>query len=275
MTINEIEEYLKKKHASMDQNVFDEIELYRKNAKEVLDEIQANHCWCLATIFNIHKNFIAAYHAIKSGEYEASWNMFDYTETLLSNLSQNMDLGISNDKYNLLFISNIIKEYQKLYPYQYFFSRECIIKEERCSICGKIVSIRNPCGHQLGKLYMGEQCVYDVIEMEFKGISLVTDPFDKYAYVKINGKEYNYGMLEYLMPMLKNPYDQFWVETQKVKLAEYKNIGRNDSCPCGSGKKYKKCHLGIADEEMNHYIIHLSKSISMDRDIRFFSSWEE
>jgi uncharacterized protein YecA (UPF0149 family) len=24
------------------------------------------------------------------------------------------------------------------------------------------------------------------------------------------------------------------------------NIGRNDSCPCGSGKKYKKCCLGKA-----------------------------
>jgi preprotein translocase subunit SecA len=22
----------------------------------------------------------------------------------------------------------------------------------------------------------------------------------------------------------------------------YKNVGRNDPCPCGSGKKYKKCH---------------------------------
>jgi uncharacterized protein YecA (UPF0149 family) len=20
-------------------------------------------------------------------------------------------------------------------------------------------------------------------------------------------------------------------------------VGRNDSCPCGSGKKYKKCHM--------------------------------
>ncbi len=24
----------------------------------------------------------------------------------------------------------------------------------------------------------------------------------------------------------------------------FKNIGRNDPCPCGSGKKYKKCCLG-------------------------------
>jgi len=26
-------------------------------------------------------------------------------------------------------------------------------------------------------------------------------------------------------------------------------IGRNDPCPCGSGKKYKKCHLGEYDSE--------------------------
>ncbi len=30
-------------------------------------------------------------------------------------------------------------------------------------------------------------------------------------------------------------------------LADYaerlKNTGRNDECPCGSGKKYKRCHL--------------------------------
>jgi len=30
------------------------------------------------------------------------------------------------------------------------------------------------------------------------------------------------------------------VKTKKI-AAEYKNIGRNDPCPCGSGKKYKRC----------------------------------
>jgi len=24
------------------------------------------------------------------------------------------------------------------------------------------------------------------------------------------------------------------------------HIGRNDPCPCGSGRKFKKCHLGLA-----------------------------
>jgi hypothetical protein len=31
-------------------------------------------------------------------------------------------------------------------------------------------------------------------------------------------------------------------------LARLKDAGRNDPCPCGSGKKYKKCHQP-ADEE--------------------------
>src|SRR6202022_1185506 len=30
-------------------------------------------------------------------------------------------------------------------------------------------------------------------------------------------------------------------ESQTVKRKEAK-VGRNDPCPCGSGKKYKKCH---------------------------------
>jgi preprotein translocase subunit SecA len=30
------------------------------------------------------------------------------------------------------------------------------------------------------------------------------------------------------------------VET--VRLSDEEKVGRNDPCPCGSGKKYKKCH---------------------------------
>jgi SEC-C motif-containing protein len=36
-------------------------------------------------------------------------------------------------------------------------------------------------------------------------------------------------------------YDEGEVKTQTVVRAEPK-VGRNDPCPCGSGKKYKKCH---------------------------------
>lgn len=32
-------------------------------------------------------------------------------------------------------------------------------------------------------------------------------------------------------------------EKQKQQPIHVKKIGRNDPCPCGSGKKYKKCHM--------------------------------
>jgi membrane protein involved in colicin uptake len=33
--------------------------------------------------------------------------------------------------------------------------------------------------------------------------------------------------------------------------ARLKDTGRNDDCPCGSGKKYKKCHLA-ADQDAEY-----------------------
>lgn len=32
-----------------------------------------------------------------------------------------------------------------------------------------------------------------------------------------------------------------------------KKPGRNDPCPCGSGKKYKNCHLGKEEEQKKTY----------------------
>ena len=46
------------------------------------------------------------------------------------------------------------------------------------------------------------------------------------------------------------------------QIERLKTTGRNDSCPCGSGKKYKKCHL-IEDEAARHDQI---KKASDERD---------
>ena len=32
------------------------------------------------------------------------------------------------------------------------------------------------------------------------------------------------------------------VATKQRVASEWDKVGRNDPCPCGSGKKYKKCH---------------------------------
>ena len=47
---------------------------------------------------------------------------------------------------------------------------------------------------------------------------------EKSAFVRVEGKWYYHG----------------WMPLQQTIVKE-KKIGRNDPCPCGSGKKYKKC----------------------------------
>ena len=35
---------------------------------------------------------------------------------------------------------------------------------------------------------------------------------------------------------------QDFAEAEAAAAGEYPKVGRNDPCPCGSGKKYKQCH---------------------------------
>lgn len=45
--------------------------------------------------------------------------------------------------------------------------------------------------------------------------------------------------LPYIMPYIM-PYENRFEKTPQY-IREDKKIGRNELCPCGSGKKYKKC----------------------------------
>jgi len=37
-------------------------------------------------------------------------------------------------------------------------------------------------------------------------------------------------------------------KTEPIKVMDNSKIGRNDKCPCGSGKKYKKCCFNLSTE---------------------------
>lgn len=277
MTLREIENYLAFKHASLDSNIGEEIEKLRKNAISLRQEDEANYFWCLMQIYRIQKGYISAINSLKNQKYEDAWCSLDHVDIELSYLEANFDIAQNDDKYHMEFIGRMIKEYQKLFPYCHFFSRECVIKAEKCSICGKPISLRNRCGHKAGKLYMGELCLREVVDIEFKALCIVTDPFDKYTYVQIPDQEYEYGMLEALMAEIDDPYDEFYIETVKVLKPEYKNIGRNALCPCGSGKKYKKCHLGTKAELMDYHKVHISKPQlrSKNRFVGTFGTWKQ
>lgn len=277
MTLREIENYLAQKHTSLDSNIGEEIEKLRKNAISMQLEGEANYFWCLMQIYRIQKGYISAIELLKNQKYEDAWCSLDQIDIELGYLEANFDIAQNDDKYHMVFIGRMIKEYQKLFPYCHFFSRECVIKAEKCSICGKLISLRNSCGHKVGKLYMGELCLRQVVDMEFKAVAIVTDPFDKYTFVQIPGQEYEYGMLEALMVEIDEPYDEFYIETIKLIKPEYRSAKRNEPCPCGSGKKYKKCHWKTNGELMDHHRIHMSKPTlrSENRFVGTFGTWKQ
>lgn len=275
MKNNEIEDYLSSFNISLEQSVYDQIQDALDNAISDNNEEVANYYWCLKAIFMIQKTFLMAFNEMKAEKYEEAWRNLDSADIMLSGLNQNFDIKAGNDRYHLIFISRIIKEYQKTFPYHHFFSRECVIKSEMCSICGKRILIRKRCGHKLGKLYMGQQCQHVITDLEMKAIAIVTQPFDKYTYLKIPDKEYDYGMVKMLISEINSPYESFWIETVKKKKPEFEKIGRNSICPCGSGKKYKKCHLGNPDELMKHNIVHLNHSAKNKyQGIQYFGTWK-
>lgn len=276
MTLYEIEAYLKEQHDFLQENILTEIEKLRHEAISNKDEEKANHCWCIRQIYYVQKSYLLVYDSLRKQEYEEAWRALEQTDIKLSFLEENFNIGtIVNDIYNLLFIKRIIKEYEKLFPYQFFTSREGIIKQEKCSICGEIVSLRHGCGHKIGKLYMGEMCSHIVTDYELISVAIVKDPFDKYAIIKPEGMEYNYEMLDFLMKEIHSPYDAWFVETLKIVKPEYKKIGRNDICPCKSGRKYKRCCSGTENIYTDHYRINLLNQKARDiQSIKFTSTWK-
>lgn len=271
MTIEEIKKTLSSQTFSPDSLIINELQRLKKTAVENRDESAANELWCYEQIYNIKKGYHDAflkmkdaaslsdvldedgYDSPKSKCYEEIWNLLDRCDMNISLLEENY--CIEDAKMDFFHINEIEEDYQKLtplFPYKIFASREQIIKKEKCSICGNIVSVRNPCGHRVGKLYMGEVCCRIVVDFEFLGASIVSKPFDNYTILKPQGVKFNFSLLDYISPQI-HPYSKWSYKIENKLLPQYNKTGRNDKCPCGSGKKFKFC---IRDDEDKHYKKH-------------------
>ena len=90
---------------------------------------------------------------------------------------------------------------------------------------------------------MMEDLIFDVQETELK------DAVDKMVeLIKIENEDAKYVATSMMNKFVKKI--RLWkykglttndIKSNLVSLKENKSIGRNDPCPCGSGKKYKKC----------------------------------
>jgi len=251
MDLNQIKQYLSQHNMPY---IDAHIKTYLKELKvEVVaqnNEALANEIWCLETINELQQGYISAFNSIKAGKHFDAWHLYDAVDINLSFLRKHFDY--SGKLYNLEFIEEYTRKFQKLFPYQFFMSRESVIKKESCSICGRINTIRNRCEHEVGELYMGKMCSRVIEDVEFLALSIVTNPFDKYTVLFPKGMDYNYEALDILFKGLATPYDRWVLEIEKRLKPEFVGAQRNATCPCGSNKKYKKCCYGTDSELMDH-----------------------
>ena len=234
--------------------------ILKKEAVAANNQIEAKNLWIIEQIITIHKTFAEAFTLLRSNLFYEAWCALERIEIDLGSLKKHFPYDTSI--YKLFFVEKAVRNIQVVYPYRLFGSTEMIKKEKKCSVCDKVVSIRNPCGHIVGEIYDGEQCHRVVTQVDFLGLALVENPFNKFSVMFLTDPKtgvktdhYQYDTVKYLLSVISDPYENWDLEISKryAPHSEYNKVGRNDSCPCGSTNKYKKCCLLKQGVEYLHY----------------------
>lgn len=240
--------------------------LKRQVVSEGKQEV-AKEIWCLEEILNIQKLFISSFEDIRKETFYAAWCGLERCEVKLKHLKRHFSID-KGDTFGLSFIQEKVQLLQGLFPYKMFTSPEFIIQEQECSTCGQKISLRTSCGHIIGEIYDGEPCCRVIKKVKLLALSATKNPRNKYTVMFLVDEKtgektdhYDYSLLKGLNLAVQSPFDEwsyYWTK-KRHPHSRYKNIGKNDICPCESGRKYKKCCLNEEGVLRPHLEFTLSK----------------
>mgnify|MGYP001456406963 CR=1 FL=1 len=214
------------------------------------DSINSTLAWCLESTLEVQQKYLSAFSLLRGEEFYKAWCELERAEIRLHGLERHFLERWA--EFQLGFIREHVARWQAVYPYKLFFSPEMRIRKKRCNICKQVVGIRTNCGHRTGEIYDGEYCLREVSDMEFLGTALVSSPVQKYSVPFLVDPEtgnsvdhYDYSAPKFVFAGLSGPFDPWNYEWQVRRRphSHYRDVGRNDPCPCESGSKYKKCCL--------------------------------
>ncbi|MBQ5995540.1 MAG: SEC-C domain-containing protein [Clostridia bacterium] len=213
-----------------------------ETAHQKNDEKLANAQLVFRSYFLLFCDLSAYFNLLSQKEYRKSW---DKLQDCLDKIKF-VRKYINTNRFETDDLYSLLVNYESLYPFSVFFSSDYVISKSHCSICGK--SMLSPdCTHIKGNIYWGEMAKECVDEIEFKSVSIVDHPDDKRCVVEKKddkrSEEEKFLKLHQFIS-LKQPFlQQFTVSAREgyKKDETIKGVGRNDLCPCGSGKKFKKC----------------------------------
>jgi hypothetical protein len=232
------------------------------------DQLLAKHIWCLEHTVETHKLFLSAFYQLKGGNFYRAWCTLEQVELSLGRLRNHFALYWEACK--LAYIDSTTVNLQGLFPYRVFCSPEILADKKTCSVCGRDISIRNPCGHKVGEIYDGEICSRIVEKWRGVGYSLVTHPVQKYSVAFLTDPNtgqprdhYNYSTVRYLAERWPHPFAGWTSEwtTRPHPKEKFSLPARNGRCPCKSGKKYKNCCMRREGIMCPHVVISFDYNI--------------
>ncbi len=105
----------------------------------------------------------------------------------------------------------------------------CYIVRDKYNDGRKIIGIATETGTNALRSY--DFCLLDVAEWTEENRKIAQEAKERFSLFK--NTEYHHATVEEYPSQYRRPDSM---------LKKVKKVGRNDPCPCGSGKKYKKCH---------------------------------
>lgn len=253
MDLDEIKQYLRNAPSNWGTRDSAGMKEFLKQAKEQAvvrqDQALAKDLWCLERILETQDEYIAAFLKMKEEQFYQSWCCLEKSEQAAMFLAPHFD--DERGQFHLPYIKKHVRQFQSLFPYALFLSPEFVHKE-KCSICGQLITPRNACNHTVGDIYDGEMCSREMVDVQFCGAALVKHPVQKYSVPFFsdpksgtNKDHYDYWLVRNLAYCLQSPFHSWDVAETRIRHPHtyFKDVGRNDLCPCGSGLKYKKCCL--------------------------------
>lgn len=227
-------------------------------AKKLLDDAiatcdaeAANRAWFFYKIVQVRRAYISSIEHLRNGDFYEGWCELERVEIGLIVLRMNPFDNCK--KFGVTELTELVANWQSLFPYRIFFSPEFAIRREECSICGHGVDPWSPCRHEPLRVYAGRECYRIMKELEVLGVSLVLDPVQKYSVARVmsedaNGKkidQFNYSPVRFVIERLSTVFSN-WNAVWTYELhphSLFKDRQPDGPCPCESGRSYRHCCL--------------------------------
>ena len=227
-------------------------------AKAASSEIEErNRLWAVQTFAAATEIYLEGYRQMARGAFYEGWCTLEQAEIKFARLEENPFIEA---------LAPLIAEraervalWQTLFPYRHFISPAMRYKKWSCSICGKMSTPVEPCGHTPNKVYDGQMCIRWIESFEPLELSIVTDPVQKYSVLLL---DYDYSVVQYVLGHLTSPLHKWsgaWTH-KRHPHDNFANRPHDAPCPCLSKLRYGECCLLEDGVRLPHFQMHVAPS---------------